>query len=137
MIVDADRVVGLHGVFSPGRVVIDEETGLIVECGTRDATDVRPATHTAPIVVPGLVDIHNHGVGGTEDVATTWTNPEHSLARLGAAGTTSVLASLTFPQDKMHRLQECLTAIHRVVGRLDLGCVLAGIHAEGLVVSRV
>ena len=55
------------------------------------------AVVTAGLVVPGFVDIHNHGVGGTDNVSTYWRNPTHSLGVCGRAGTTSMLATLVMP----------------------------------------
>jgi N-acetylglucosamine-6-phosphate deacetylase len=73
-----------------------------------------------PLLLPGFVDIHSHGLGGHEDVACNWMNPgacynyflshhrlpmsygcdvEHTLSRLPSRGTTSTLASL-IPSDQ-------------------------------------
>jgi hypothetical protein len=55
-------------------------------------------TWTPPTVVcAGFVDIHNHGVGGTDNVTTYWTNPQFTLHECAKRGTTSMLATLVVP----------------------------------------
>ena len=36
----------------------------------------------AEILIPGLVDIHNHGYGGAPNLEDHWTNPAYTLEKL-------------------------------------------------------
>lgn len=120
------------------------------ECGT-EALVVE-----CSLLIPGLVDIHTHGVGGHEDVTLFWTNPTYSLRAAAASGTTSLLATLTLPSAAGHCCgpltgaaaepgargtvptvrPELVAALSRAVGRLEPGCaVLEGVHAEGPIVA--
>lgn len=47
-------------------------------------------------VIPGFVDIHNHGLGGHSDVIGHWSNPSYSLHELARCGTLTTLASVIF-----------------------------------------
>lgn len=92
----------------------------------------------------GFVDIHNHGVGGSDagtmDVTAYWTNPGYTCRRVARHGTTSVFATVTFPggpgSDKDAQTVEALNALELVVGRAFPGCaVVEGVHAEGPLVA--
>ena len=108
------------------------------------------------LLIPGLVDIHTHGVGGHKDVTLFWTNPSYSLSAAAANGTTSLLATLTLPSAAGHCCgpltaatavagsggaapvvqPDLVAALSGAVGRLEPGCaVLEGVHAEGPVVA--
>ena len=85
--------------YSPGVMVVS--SGKVVWVGPADKAPKteRGTTETisGDIVVPGFVDIHNHGYGGTDEVQSYWTVPEFTLQEVVKFGTTSMLASLTFP----------------------------------------
>eukprot|EP01059_Diplonema_ambulator_P012158 TRINITY_DN22366_c0_g4_i1.p1 TRINITY_DN22366_c0_g4~~TRINITY_DN22366_c0_g4_i1.p1 ORF type:complete len:406 (+),score=36.59 TRINITY_DN22366_c0_g4_i1:46-1218(+) len=86
-------------------------------------------------VLPGLVDIHNHGCGGSNDVAGYWERPEVSLTALARSGTTSCLASVVVGKD--------LGCVERAIASLcshvetcgDNEARLLGIHAEGPIIN--
>ena len=65
----------------------------------------------APFVVPGFVDIHNHGLGGIEEVCDHWLVPEYSQRALCRTGTLSVVASLILAADNSKRTNELITAV--------------------------
>jgi N-acetylglucosamine-6-phosphate deacetylase len=110
----------LAGAFTPGRVRF--EGGRIV------AVERLPsAPADAPLVVPGLVDLHVHGYAGCA--------PEGDLAglarALAAAGTTAFLPTL-FP-DEPARLGRTAEAVWRRRAELapGAGARVLGLHLEG------
>ncbi|KAG5489885.1 hypothetical protein JKF63_00002 [Porcisia hertigi] len=98
--------------------------------------DLGAATwHEAAFVVPGFVDIHNHGLGGASDVIGHWSNPEYSLKELARCGTLTTLASIIFSDSHEELVKDCIAAIEKRVGIYTEGhCILGGIHAEGPVI---
>lgn len=130
----------------------DASVGAAVrECGAA------PSVIECSLLIPGLVDIHTHGVGGHEDVTLFWTNPSYSLRAAAASGTTSLLATLTLPSSAGHCCgpltgataatgageepgpavqPQLVAALSQAVGRVEPGCaVLEGVHAEGPIVA--
>lgn len=103
----------------------------IVETRGDRIIDVRPAARTRVVdrtdawILPGFVDLHVHGGGGT-----TFTTGDPGQARAAAAfharhGTTTMLASLvTAPRDLMRRATEAYAP-------LVAEGVIAGLHFEG------
>ncbi|WP_328465242.1 N-acetylglucosamine-6-phosphate deacetylase [Streptomyces sp. NBC_00448] len=120
------RVVLPSGVVNSGRITVD---------GTRIAADeqAEQATHDLAgrgyTVVPGFVDIHNHGGGGAsftsgtaEDILTgVRTHREH--------GTTTVVASTV--TENLDALARQAALLSEIVEQGDL----AGIHYEGPFIS--
>ncbi|KAK7197257.1 N-acetylglucosamine-6-phosphate deacetylase-like protein [Novymonas esmeraldas] len=89
----------------------------------------------AAFVLPGFVDIHNHGLGGTSDVIGHWSNPEYSLRELARCGTLTTLASIIFSDTHRKLVTDCIAAIEQRVGTYtEDNCILGGIHAEGPVI---
>jgi len=64
--VEGDKVVICGNVsYSPGVMLVDAD-GLILYAGRRDEAPETPATIEtlyAELIIPGFVDIHNHGDG--------------------------------------------------------------------------
>ncbi|ESL09711.1 N-acetylglucosamine-6-phosphate deacetylase-like protein [Trypanosoma rangeli SC58] len=86
-------------------------------------------------VLPGFVDIHNHGLGGTSDVIAHWTNPEYSLKEMARCGTLCGLASMIFSSEHKSTVKKAIQEVEKRVGVYILDCcVLGGIHAEGPVI---
>ena len=121
------RVVTPAGVRENGYVEVDGDRITAVEPGAEpgpDGTDEQ-------WVVPGFVDIHNHGGGGH-----TFTTGDAEAARGAAAfhlrhGTTTLLASLvSSPPELMH-------AATIAYAPLVAEGVLAGLHFEGPYLSEV
>ncbi|HEX7806600.1 MAG TPA: amidohydrolase family protein, partial [Cellulomonas sp.] len=130
------RVVTPTAVLEDGVVVVDG--GLITWVGTAaDAgvagwpdvptVDARPMT-----VLPGLVDLHDHGGGGASfPDATTADEARVAIREHLAHGTTSLVASLvTAAPDTLRQRVGVLTAL------ADAG-ELAGLHLEGPFLSTV
>ena len=123
-VVHANRVVTPDGVLHNGFVRVDGDR--IAEVGAGRAGE--PA---AAWLVPGFVDMHNHGGGGH-----TFTTGDPVAARQAAAfhlahGTTTLLASLvTAPYALMLAATEAYAP-------LVASGVLAGIHYEGPYLSRI
>ncbi|GET93063.1 N-acetylglucosamine-6-phosphate deacetylase-like protein [Leishmania tarentolae] len=91
--------------------------------------------HEAAFVLPGFVDIHNHGLGGASDVIGHWSNPEYSLRELARCGTLTTLASIIFSDSHKKLVSDCIKAIEKRVGSYtEDNCILGGIHAEGPVI---
>jgi N-acetylglucosamine-6-phosphate deacetylase len=112
-------------IVTPDGVVAD---GVVEVVGDRIAA-VRPASAGDPVAVghllPGLVDIHNHGGGGASftsgDPAQVAVAADHHLRQ----GTTSLVASAV--TDAPERM---LAAIAVLADGVEAG-LLAGIHIEG------
>lgn len=86
-------------------------------------------------LLPGFVDIHNHGAGGAADVVEFWTNPEFSQRLLAKCGTLSTLASIIF-STKKGSVDAVIASVEATVGKvLPDCCVIEGIHAEGPIIS--
>ena len=91
---------------------------------------------TAEIALPGFIDIHNHGLGGAVYIIDSWSNPDFTLQRLPAAGTTCVLASIV-PAD-IRALQTIASALRdRFDKSVNGASVVAGYHAEGPCIAEL
>ena len=77
------------------------------------------------IIVPGLVDVHNHGGYGTDFPSASAAAARNALHRMHAAGTTTVLASLVTASPA-----DLLSGLEVFAGLAESGDV-AGIHLEG------
>ena len=130
-----DIVVTPQRLLSPGYVHFDSDGMIIL------ISETPPASfqdfETAPILIPGHVDIHNHGVGGADDVVDYWNVPSYTLSRLARVGTTSVIATLVFPDNQHERSKTTCDALSACVNQDGHGCVVRGIHAEGPVVATL
>lgn len=87
-------------------------------------------------VIPGFVDIHNHGVGGCDEVCDHWMFPEFSQKYLARCGTLSTLASVIFSKARAESVKKVVETIETRVGKAFPDCcVIEGIHAEGPIIS--
>lgn len=118
MIISASRII--TGGTDLGRGWIRIEGERIAATGLGDPPG--PADLTAPIAVPGLVDVHCHGGGGS---AFSDGDPLAPLAVHRAAGTTTTIASLV--TDTVPAIAE---QVRELVPAVRSG-ELAGIHLEG------
>lgn len=92
-------------------------------------------TLCSDIVCSGFVDIHNHGIGGADNVEKFWMS-DYTLEKLPARATTSVLASLTFPKENQSTTDKVIECIQEKVGLAKKGqSRIAGIHAEGPIIA--
>ena len=91
------------------------------------------------ILIPGLVDIHNHGYGGAAELEWHWENPAYTLQRLAKNGTTSVLASIMYPADKLDKVRSMTRdLIDNWVGKhTSNSAVIMGLHAEGPIIRSL
>ena len=84
VLVCGDVVVLPERVMQGGFVMIGPDG--VIESITSVAPPARPGgvvrRYHAECVLPGMVDIHTHGLGGAEDVVDYWGNAEYSLRRL-------------------------------------------------------
>lgn len=118
------RVVLPSGVVENGRVTVDG--GRIVADESAEAGTLDLSGHT---VVPGFVDIHNHGGGGASFTSGT---PEEILTGVRTHrehGTTTVVASTV--TGEMDVLTQRAALLSELVEQGDL----AGIHFEGPFIS--
>ncbi|MFJ6849063.1 N-acetylglucosamine-6-phosphate deacetylase [Streptomyces sp. NPDC091271] len=118
------RVVLPTGTVENGRVIIE---------GTRIAGSTREDTRTVDLsghwVVPGFVDIHNHGGGGASFATGTAEDALTAVRAHRARGTTTVVAStVTGEMDFLARQAGMLSEL------VEQG-ELAGIHFEGPFIS--
>jgi N-acetylglucosamine-6-phosphate deacetylase len=124
------RVVTATAVIDDGVVVLDGDTiawvGPVDAAGHHGWPDVPEASEVPVTLLPGLVDLHNHGGGGAgfPDVST----PEQARVAVHEHlmhGTTTLVASLvTAAPDTLRERIAVLTVL------ADAG-ELAGIHLEG------
>jgi N-acetylglucosamine-6-phosphate deacetylase len=132
------RVVAPDGVLDDGAVVVRgdrlEWVGTVVEAaaagfGDAVAAAVEPAPGTT--LLPGLVDLHNHGGGGAGfPEATTHEDAMVAVAEHRRSGTTTLLASLV-TADRDTLLER--TAL--LAGLAEDGEIV-GIHVEGPFLSH-
>lgn len=130
------RVVTPTAVLEDGVVVVDGAliawVGPAADAGSAGWPDV-PAAAARPVtVLPGLVDLHDHGGGGASfPDATTTDEARVAIREHLAHGTTSLVASLvTAAPDTLRQRVGVLTEL------ADAG-ELAGIHLEGPFLSTV
>lgn len=127
----ASRVVTSCGVHAPGWLRI--ETGLVAEVGAgRPAADAFPDDTIRDLgdvtIVPGFVDAHVHGGGGSAYPEATPTEMAAAIVARDAhlaRGTTATMASLVTAQPA--ELLAQVTALAPLVA----GGALRGIHLEG------
>ena len=132
MVLYCDSVVTENGL--QGSTTIYIKDGIITEmyAGVKEIPH-HPILRSS-LVIPGFVDIHNHGLGGANDLAEYWLNPEYSQKRLAELGTTSILASVVFPPDNTVT-EQIIEKLRSCVGVTTQGAVIEGIHAEGPVIA--
>jgi N-acetylglucosamine-6-phosphate deacetylase len=121
------RVVLPSGVVDGGRITVE---------GTRLAADEPGAaagTHTVDLtgrtVVPGFVDIHNHGGGGASFTSGTAQDILTAVRTHREHGTTTVVASMV--TENLDTLARQAALLSELVEQGDL----AGIHYEGPFIS--
>jgi N-acetylglucosamine-6-phosphate deacetylase len=66
---------------------------------------------------PGFIDIHNHGIGGAENVDEFWLS-NYTTSRIWRSGTTSCLASLTFPEDGRELTRKIISHLKEKCGKV-------------------
>lgn len=137
-LVKGDVVILPDRRLTPGYVYVNSN-GNIAYVGSRKPSfplvDAMAKEYSAGYVLPGMVDIHNHGLGGHDDVVGYWSNAEYSLQRLAKQGTTSCLATIVFKTGD--DISGLCNSISNVCGKTGLGCVLRGIHAEGPIIATL
>lgn len=122
------RLVTPTGVVEDGVVVVT--AARIEYVGPAAAATVPPGAPTvqAPqdgLVLPGLVDVHNHGGGGATFTAGAADQIATAAREHHTHGTTAMLASTV--TDAPDRMLRAVGALAEAVGRGEL----AGIHVEG------
>lgn len=119
------------GGFVQGRVEFDER---IVAVAGQAVDEARVRASSAPIVLPGFVDLHVHGGGGHDTMAGG--GAAAALARTHARhGTTSLLATtMTAPRAE---IEAALAALAPSVARRPAQAArVLGVHLEGPYISR-
>ena len=119
--VAADRVVTPDGVLAPGWLTTSD--GRIAELG--EGEPAQPADFRGHWALPGFIDMHVHGGGGTSFTEGGADEARRAAAFHRAHGSTGIIASLvTAPVDALeHRL--------RMLAGLAGEGVIDGIHLEG------
>jgi N-acetylglucosamine-6-phosphate deacetylase len=123
------NVVTPYEVIRGGAVVVSD--GLIVEIlrGNRMPHGGAETNVGDGYVIPGLVDIHNHGGMGFDYMDATAEAFRVISDHLASHGVTTALASTeTAPTEA---IVACLEAFRRFRSASIQGCRLAGIHLEG------
>ncbi|MEN0129830.1 MAG: amidohydrolase family protein [Brevundimonas sp.] len=123
------RVVTPHGVIPDGVVAIDG--GTITWVGPAEDADGELPAPTQDTLLPGLVDLHNHGGGGASLPDVLHADEVRTAAREHLRhGTTSLVASLvTAPRDVL------LARTALLADAADEGEIV-GIHLEGPFLSH-
>ena len=139
-VIKAEKLISVeHGTLEPGFVTISADGMIENVSGTLRATDMTLPMQTVDILIPGLVDIHNHGYGGAPELEWHWENPAYTLERLAKNGTTSVLASIMYPAEKLDKVK-CMSKdlIDNWVGKHTTNsAVIMGLHAEGPIIASL
>ncbi len=137
LIINAKKIILENQILINGHIIVDKlQGGKIVEIneGTYDSSGSSSSSNVivnnVEYVIPGFIDIHNHGLGGTKDVLDYWTCPEFSLRKLYKNGTTSIFPTITFPDPP--RLERSLKAV-KVLSSLYLQNNPYGCRVEGIV----
>ncbi len=121
LIVAADHLVTPQGIAAPGWVQADAGRITFVGAGPPPA----PADYRGHLLLPGFIDLHVHGGGGTSFTDGGQDEARRAAAFHRAHGTTTVIASLvTAPVD------ELVSRLGLLAGLADEG-VIGGIHLEG------
>ncbi|MCW1248732.1 N-acetylglucosamine-6-phosphate deacetylase [Acaricomes phytoseiuli] len=125
----------LHGTLISDGARVDD--GLVVLDGERisyagPASDFSPAPDAERLplpeqakIIPGLVDVHNHGAAGADFPAAEEANARDAIAFLHRHGTTTLLASLVTASEA------ALLRGLELYADLSAEGLLAGIHLEG------
>lgn len=132
-----------RGVLFGGFIQIEGDTIVAVEPNTtplptsgKGGVESYVEVVQTPWVIPGFVDIHNHGLGGCDEVCDHWLFPEFTQRRLAQCGTLSTLASVIFSSTRQYAVNAVLRSIESRVGRPFSNCaVIEGIHAEGPIIQ--
>jgi N-acetylglucosamine-6-phosphate deacetylase len=123
VLLTADLIVTGSKVLQPGWIDVVAES--IAAVGSGDPPRPADLTLGAMTVVPGFVDTHVHGGGGTNFSAATHTSTATAVAFHRRHGTTTLLASLVTagPEDLLHQVTGLAADVR--AGLID------GIHLEG------
>ena len=141
MILTADRILTPGRTLAPGWVHVESCRITEVGEGSPPASSMvevrRPSTagaskphHLDGTLVPGFVDVHNHGGGGAAFTVGSADEAGQAAAAHLRHGTTSIVASLV--TDEVDALERHV----RVLGELFTDGILAGVHLEGPWLSR-
>ncbi|MBO5287363.1 MAG: N-acetylglucosamine-6-phosphate deacetylase [Clostridia bacterium] len=80
-------------------------------------------------IIPGLVDVHSHGIGGHDFDNSTSDNVEHMRYTYAKVGTTSVMA--TIASQPLEQMLDSIRVINQKRGELGCFANVIGIHLEG------
>ena len=122
------RVVLPSGVVEGGRVAVEGDRFAASPADARPA-DVTVELTAGHVVVPGFVDIHNHGGGGASFTAGDAEEVLRGIRTHREHGTTSLVASTV--TEEMDRIVRQAGLLSELVEQGDL----AGIHYEGPFIS--
>eukprot|EP00759_Apiculatamorpha_spiralis_P042881 PhF_6_TR40655/c0_g1_i1/m.61060/K01443/nagA, AMDHD2; N-acetylglucosamine-6-phosphate deacetylase len=133
------NVVTPESVLLGGYVIIDGDS-IIDVCATltpeMESSCTIYSDHRDCYILAGFVDIHNHGMVGGHDVIEHWLKPEENLKHFAMLGTTSVLASIIFSNQKSEVVDRVVASAEQAAGKVFPNCaILEGIHAEGPIIQ--
>lgn len=131
----ADRVVVAHQEWAPGRIEIDNDTIVSVTDAPRGNASEQSAPgseHVSGTIIPGFVDIHNHGAlgvdfGSAESAEAVRTAAAYHHRR----GSTTIIASVA--TSTLPSMTSAVRTLSETVATGDI----AGIHLEGPYLSAV
>jgi len=136
-VIDAAKLLSAGEEISPARIVIEGHT--ISDAGRRDhiwaPSSARRVDVGPHIVVPGFIDMHIHGCGGS-DVMEATAESLNVISRVVARhGTTSFLATTISSPAAV--LTETMKKLGDLVGRNYAGAQPLGIHMEGPFINPI
>lgn len=113
--------------FVKGNVVC--ENGYIISIGDGLPSDCETVDLNGKYLIPGLVDVHTHGIGGYDFNEASRDNVEKMRMSYAKAGTTSVMA--TFASETPDKLVEYICETNENRNKNDGYASIIGIHLEG------
>ena len=134
VLVRGDLVVLPDRVLRPGFVLIDP-SGTIASITSVMPSDSPPEgggtvrRYHAECVLPGMVDIHTHGLGGADDVVDYWGNAAYSLRRLARRVRRRASPQLCFR--KRRRSRRCVRVFKEFAMSPASGVCFAGSMPRG------
>lgn len=130
-------ITGEDDTLEPGFVLTAADGTIVSVSPERPAPGTFDTEMHAAVVAPGLVDIHNHGLGGSDSVLRYWMTPEFTTRRLPRHGTTGIVATVVWDETDLASSYAVCDRLNERCGVEGDGAVLLGVHSEGPCVATL